>query len=71
MKITHILRAQDNVYLCANNEDRLTLTYSAWNQFMQARGTLSLPFHLSMKPSNVTDISGDQGMVITDARNLT
>lgn len=70
MKITHIIRAQDNVYLCANNEDRLTLTYAAWNTFMQARGTLSLPFHLTLKETNLASINGDQGVIITGAANL-
>ena len=46
LQVTHIVRALDNVYLCSNTEDRLALTYNAWNQFMQSRGTLSLPFNI-------------------------
>ena len=37
LQVTHIVRALDNVYLCSNTEDRLALTYNAWNQFMQAQ----------------------------------
>ena len=70
MQITHIIRALDYVYLCNNTEERLTLTYKAWNEFMHKRGTLSLPFHLGIKPSNVTNIDGDQGVIITNATNL-
>ena len=70
MKITHVVRAQDVVYLCNNTEGRLTLTYKAWHEFMQKRGTLSIPFHLNIKPSNVTNMQGDEGWVITNAINL-
>ena len=70
LHVTHIVRALDNVYLCSNTEDRLALTYNAWNQFMQARGTLSLPFDIKLNKSNVTNLQGDQGVVITNARNL-
>ena len=70
LHITHIVRALDNAYLCSNTEDRLALTYNAWNQFMQARGTLSLPFNIKLNKSNVTNLQGDQGVVITDACNL-
>tara|TARA_R110000737_G_scaffold56165_2_gene80311 strand:+ start:712 stop:942 length:231 start_codon:yes stop_codon:yes gene_type:complete len=70
LQVTHIVRALDNVYLCSNTEDRLALTYSAWNQFMQARGTLSLPFNIKLNKSNVTNMQGDRGVVITDASNI-
>ena len=69
MFITRIVRAVDWVHL-ASDEGSLTLTYNAWNRFMQARGTLSLPFTIKVNDNNVTNLQGDQGVVITDAYNL-
>jgi len=70
LHVTHIVRALENVYLCSSTEDRLALTYNAWNQFMQSRGTLSLPFNIRLSESNVINMQGDQGVVITDASNI-
>jgi hypothetical protein len=70
MNITHILHAANSVYLCDSKENRLELTYQAWNEFMQKRGALSLPFHLSIKETNLASINGDQGVIITDAANI-
>lgn len=72
MIITHIIRTDDNVLLCNSSKDYVTLSYAGWAQFMQKRGTLSLPFSIAVEPTNVVDFANrhDQGVTITDAANI-
>ena len=71
MIITNILRNDDAVHLCTAKGEAVILSYAAWQDFLAARGAVSMPFNLDLRSTNAVDIfTRHQKVIISDAESI-
>lgn len=72
LRITAIRKDSHVVRLITAGKDIVNLSYPAWQDFMRARGFLSLPFDLELKanPDLCNDVVAANSVRISDAYRI-